>query len=218
VIVRRRSLDIALLIGGSVVLAVSALAARSGVYDWEVVLFRAVNDLPDGLRQGFWILNQYGTAVTIPLVTVGALLFRRWLLAAALAVSGVAVYVLARVIKEYVARGRPGSLVADIVERETFAPESLGFPSGHAAVSWAITVIVLAQVGRRWGIVVIGLACVVSLSRMYVGAHVPLDLIGGAALGLMVGSAANLLLGVPQRVPVVERSTSSVEPEPSGIP
>jgi undecaprenyl-diphosphatase len=36
---------------------------------------------------------------------------------------------------------------------------------------------------------------------MYVGAHLPLDLIGGAALGVMVASAVNLLLGVPMPEP-----------------
>jgi membrane-associated phospholipid phosphatase len=33
--------------------------------------------------------------------------------------------------------------------------------------------------------------------RMYVGAHLPLDLVGGAALGAIAGSLANLLVGVP---------------------
>ena len=41
------------------------------------------------------------------------------------------------------------------------------------------------------------LAIVVPLVRMYVAAHMPLDLIGGAALGVTVASAVNLLIGVP---------------------
>jgi undecaprenyl-diphosphatase len=147
------------------------------------------------------VLNQYGTAVTIPVATAVALLFRRWLLAVSLAISGVSVYLLARVIKEYVARGRPAAFLAGVVERETFSPDSLGYPSGHAAVAWAITIIVLAYVGRPWQIAAIVLAIVVPLVRMYVAAHLPLDLIGGAALGVTVASAVNLLLGVPVLAP-----------------
>ena len=108
---------------------------------------------------------------------------------------------LARVIKEYVNRGRPSAFVEGVVERETFSPDSLGFPSGHAAVAWAITIIVLAYVGRPWQIAAIVLAIVVPISRMYVAAHLPLDLIGGAALGVTVASAVNLLIGVPARAP-----------------
>jgi membrane-associated phospholipid phosphatase len=37
----------------------------------------------------------------------------------------------------------------------------------------------------------------VFFTRMYVGAHLPLDMVGGAALGLAVGAAVRLLLGVP---------------------
>lgn len=198
---RRRRLDLMLMAAGAVVLVTSTLLAKRRVYGWEVAVFQAMNGLPEGLRPYFWVLNQYGTAITIPVVTAVALLFRRWLLALSLAISGVAVYVLARVIKEYVGRGRPSAFVEGVVGRETFSPDSLGFPSGHAAVAWAITIIVLAYVRRPWQIAAIVLAIVVPISRMYVAAHLPLDLIGGAALGVTVASTVNLLIGVPARAP-----------------
>ena len=198
---RRRRLDLVLMAAGAVVLVTSALLAKRRVYGWEVAVFQAINGLPDSIRPYLWVSNQYGTAVTIPVATAVALLFRKWLLALSLAISGAAVYVLARVIKEYVNRGRPSAFVEGVVERETFSPDSLGYPSGHAAVAWAITIIVLAYVGRPWQIAAIILAIVVPISRMYVAAHLPLDLIGGAALGVTVASAVNLLIGVPARAP-----------------
>jgi len=187
-----------LIVVGATVLVASALLAERGVYGWEVAIFQAVNGLPGSLRPLLWVLNQYGTAITIPVATVVALGFRRWVLAAALAMSGVAVYVLAKVIKGYVGRGRPSALVESFVEREPFSPESLGYPSGHAAVAWAITIIVLAFMGRPWRRVAIVLAIVVPVVRMYVAAHLPLDLIGGAALGVFVASAVSLVLRVPR--------------------
>ena len=198
---RRRRLDLVLMATGAAVLVTSTLLAKRRVYGWEVAVFQAINGLPGSIRPYLWVLNQYGTAVTIPVATAVALLFRKWLLALSLAISGVAVYVLARAIKEYVNRGRPSAFVEGVVERETFSPDSLGFPSGHAAVAWAITIIVLAYVGRPWQIAAIVLAIVVPISRMYVAAHLPLDLIGGAALGVTVASAVNLLVGVPARAP-----------------
>jgi membrane-associated phospholipid phosphatase len=194
---RRRRLDVVLMLAGVAVLVTSAFLARSGVYEWEVTIFQAINGLPGSLRPFLWVLNQYGTAVTIPVATAAALLFRRWLLAVSLAASGMAVYVLAKVIKEYVARGRPAVLVGGVVEREIFSPGSLGYPSGHAAVAWAITLIVLPYVGQPWRIAAIVLAVAVPIARMYVGAHVPLDLLGGAGLGVAVSSFLNVLVGVP---------------------
>jgi undecaprenyl-diphosphatase len=198
---RRRKLDALLVVSGAVVLVASALLARRGTYGWEAVIFRAINDLPGWLRPGLWLLNQYGTAVTIPVATGVALIFRRWRMSAALAASGLAVYYLAKVIKNYVERGRPGALLSGVLEREPFGAHSLGYPSGHAAVAWAITIIVLAYLGRPWRIAAVVLAIVVPLIRMYVAAHLPLDLIGGAALGVTIASLANLVLGVPVRAP-----------------
>ena len=187
-----------LMVVGATVLVGSALLAERGVYGWEVAIFQAVNGLPGSLRPLLWVLNQYGTAITIPVATVVALAFRRWVLAAALAISGVTVYVLAKVIKGYVGRGRPSALIENVVEREPFSPESLGYPSGHAAVAWAITIIMLAFMGRPWRRVAIVLAIVVPVVRMYVAAHLPLDLIGGAAVGVFVASAVSLVLRVPR--------------------
>jgi membrane-associated phospholipid phosphatase len=212
--VRRRRLDVVFMVAGVALLVTSAVLARRGQYGWEIAIFQAINGLPGGLRPFLWVLNQYGTAVTIPVATAVALLFRRWVLALSLAASGVAVYLLAKVIKEYVVRGRPAALLTGVVERETFSPGSLGYPSGHAAVAWAITLIVLAYVGQPWRVVAIVLAMAVPLSRMYVGAHLPLDLIGGAALGVAVASAVNLLLGVPTLAPA-DQSDSTADTRPA---
>jgi membrane-associated phospholipid phosphatase len=54
--------------------------------------------------------------------------------------------------------------------------------------------VVLAYLGRPWRIAAVALGIIVPLYRMYVAAHLTLDLIGGAALGVTVASLLNLLL------------------------
>ena len=41
------------------------------------------------------------------------------------------------------------------------------------------------------------LAAAVCLSRVYLGAHFPVDVAAGAGPGLFIGSALNLVFGVP---------------------
>jgi membrane-associated phospholipid phosphatase len=74
-----------------------------------------------------------------------------------------------------------------VEERELFGADSLGYPSGHAAVAAALTVVVSAHLSVRWVIAALALGGIVLFGRRYVGAHLPLDVIGGAALGAIVG-------------------------------
>jgi hypothetical protein len=187
-----------------VVLVVTSLAAGAELTSAEEQIFRAVNELPEGLKIVVWPFMQYGTFITVPALTVIALLFRRYRLAVAIALAGVGVYVLALAVKQVVERGRPGALLTGVEGRETFGVESLGFPSGHAAVAAALTVVVAAHLSVRWMVVAIVVGAVVVFGRMYVGAHLPLDVIGGAALGAVVGSAVNMI--VRSRPSTVQRS------------
>jgi undecaprenyl-diphosphatase len=66
------------------------------------------------------------------------------------------------------------------------------FPSDHAAASVAIAVVVLLA-HRRVGAAALALAGLVCISRVYVGAHYPADVLGGA----LVGAAVAVLLWWP---------------------
>jgi undecaprenyl-diphosphatase len=173
---------------------VTSAAARAELTAAEERIFRAVNELPGELNGFVWPFMQYGTFVTIPVIALVALAFRRVRLAIAILLAGVGVYLLALLFKQIVERGRPGALVAGVQERETFGEGSLGFPSGHAAVAAAITAVVAAHLSRRWLIAALALGTVVILGRLYVGAHLPLDVVGGAALGTVAGGVVNLVV------------------------
>lgn len=194
----RRQSDVLTFAVGAFLLVTTTILASKPLSDAEVSAFRGLNDLPDALRPVIWPLMQYGTIVTVPILCLVALAFRRYRLALAIAFAGIGVYLLARVVKLAVERGRPGALLENVHMREVFGAGSLGYPSGHAAVATALACTCAAYLGGWWLRATLLLAIVVPIGRMYVGAHLPLDVIGGAALGLMAGSLANLFLGVPE--------------------
>jgi membrane-associated phospholipid phosphatase len=209
----RRRIDVVGLVGGLLVFVLSATLAADRVAFGEVGLFEAVNSLADWLYLAIWPFMQFGVFVTIPILVVVALAMRRVRLAIAMAISGVGVYALAVVAKGIVDRGRPAALLAGVESRETFVEGSLGFPSGHAAVAAALTMVLTPYLPGRWRYVPIALLAIVGVGRLYVGAHLPLDLIGGAALGFAAGSLANLIVGVPEanthvRVPAPEEAST----------
>jgi undecaprenyl-diphosphatase len=197
--VRRRRTDLAWIAGGLVGLTVTGWLASDGTAsDPERAVFLFFNDASDALYPLIWPLMQYGTFITIPLVTLVALLLGWRRLALELAVAGVGVYLIAKIAKTIWVRDRPGRVLDEAHLRGVGAGEH-GFPSGHAAVSAALAFILFAFLPGRWRWVPVGLAVVVSAGRLYVGAHLPLDVLGGACLGVAAAAIATYVGSVPER-------------------
>jgi undecaprenyl-diphosphatase len=139
---------------------------------------------------------QYLGVLTMPLVVAaGALAFRRWRLAAALVLVVPLKLALERMVKLLVQRERPGTTVPEAVLRGVH-PGGLSYVSGHAIITFAIAGLLVLVLPRRWGIVAFVLATLNAVARVYLGAHNPLDVVGGAAVGLALAAALDLVLDV----------------------
>ena len=98
-------------------------------------------------------------------------------------------------MKAIVDRQRPAQLLAAVHIRGAPATGN-GYPSGHAAVAFALATIAWLWFGPRARWAFLAAAVVVCFGRMYVGAHLPLDVVGGAGLGVASGALVGLLLRV----------------------
>ncbi|MFL5766322.1 MAG: phosphatase PAP2 family protein [Actinomycetota bacterium] len=184
---------------GAAVFFGAASSAERSLSESEIGLFRSVNGLPDVLLPAVWSAMQFGTFASVPVLGVLAWRSGRRELALRLAAGGAAGYVGARIAKRSVRRGRPGVLLEDVRLRGAHADDD-GFPSGHATVSAALAVAIGAGLPPPWGDVALGLAAATSLGRVYVGAHLPLDVLGGAGLGMALASGLEVLrsrIGAP---------------------
>ena len=94
-----------------------------------------------------------------------------------------------QLIKPFFQRARPQGL-PDAVLR-TFAHAGYSFPSNHAANNMAIAVIFgLLIPPLRWILFIF--AIVIGFSRIYVGVHYPLDVLGGFVLGYICAMSVYL--------------------------
>jgi membrane-associated phospholipid phosphatase len=189
--------DAALAAGGAGLLVLAALPIdRTRVPGGEADVFGVLNGSTVLPFVVVWPVMQLGNVLVVPAATALAAALRRWRLAAELLVAGAGTYVAAKVVKGIWPRGRPDGLLADVVIRGA-AAHGRGFVSGHAATLTALAVVAWPWLGPRGRIAVGVLVTVVCLARVYVGAHLPLDVVGGAALGLAVGGLVRLLFGHP---------------------
>lgn len=162
------------------------------------------------LVQFFIWVTQLGSAYTIFGFTLFAAIIlayrKRWTLIAGLFTSVFGSAAVAFVLKEFIARPRPGDPIL------TFIETSYSFPSGHATRSIALYVFILWLIykifptGWRYiaAVAVTALVLAIGFSRLYLGVHYPSDVLAGYVLGGIF-----VLLGIAVAKKLERRITSS---------
>ena len=149
----------------------------SGALTWTMMVFTAV-----------------GSGWTALLIVPFFAFSRLRVFAAALGGVMVTDFILVAVLKELLHRERPW--MALHLSPFFQMPTNYSFPSGHATGCFSVAVFVAVllarkgHTGRRAIIAgLLGFAFFVSLSRIYLGAHYPADVLAGALLGSALGYA-----------------------------
>ena len=179
-----------------VLLAISVsprINERSSLVAKDYSLFLTVNNLHYGL-----VLNElmiwmtlYGRDIVWIMVIVmffifGGLLGKK--IAVTIGLSILVLTFLVPVIKNLVERPRP---LVPQVDFLLAADKEYAFPSGHATIVAAGVAVVLelfrGSARRTFISIILSIeAALVCISRVYVGAHYPLDVLGGILLGIGV--------------------------------
>lgn len=155
------------------IVVTSLVAATHRISRFEEDVFRLINRLPDLFRPALNVVMQGGALGAVPVVAAIALALRRTRLARDMAIAGGAAWVGAKILKSLVGRQRP-FVALEAVFRHT-TDGGLGFPSGHAAVAAALATAAAPYLGRHLRRTAWITALVVGIARVYLGAHLPLD-------------------------------------------
>jgi len=158
--------------------------------DIDFSLFQHINNLAG---QYAWLdalmifLSQYLGYVLVAIVLLFLLLnYKKYLL---MVVSGLTAAMAARLgvvelIRLFFPRARP--FVENNVNLLVSEVQQPAFPSGHAAFFFALSTVVYFY-NKKAGIVFFVASFLISVARVFVGLHWPLDIVAGALVGVSVG-------------------------------
>ncbi len=181
---------------GAAAFLVAALLVHTGATALDARLFGFVNDVPSWAASFLTPLSKLflpaGLFVVIAAAAVYVTIRNRSALPVLVgAGAGALAYLLANLAKAAADRPRPYQVVADAVLRQP-AAHGTSFPSSHTAVAVATVIALLPFLPKALTGPVIAYAVLVGWSRIYLGVHFPLDVMGGAGVGMVVGGLALL--------------------------
>ncbi len=177
--------------GGLALLGLAAVPSlRSHPPAWEMGWFRAVNDRSDSWHVPVWPVMQLGALAAAPATAIAALAAGEPRLARRLVLGGTAVWATAKVVKRLVVRARPAAYADRACpgpggDRPRVPVGACGGgdrPGGSGGDVGATPNASRGRCGCGDGGRLPGLR----------GAHLPLDVLGGAALGLVVDGVMRL--------------------------
>lgn len=182
-----------LLFIGFAILAFVIVSGNAQISKWDYYVFGIINTPHSKLVNKIMIdLTKYGRevvwiATTALLFIFGKTLGRRT--AVLLAMAFLILMPLGSVLKDEINRPRPMPLAYENLLIKESDPS---FPSGHAVIVSAGAFIMLSRFNQGKHLIISLIlateAMMVIYSRIYVGDHYPLDVIGGILLGTGVSS------------------------------
>lgn len=187
--------DIIIVVIGIILLVVSAVISHSHqLTGWQRTLFYDVNNWPNYFKTpALFITEALGAAYPIVLVILIPLLFKNYKLAWKFFVTVGGAGIIMEIAKHIVKEPRPVVMLNGHLHQRAIESGLTSYPSGHATVATAMALTLWLILPNKFKFLSVLWILIVAISRLYLGVHTPLDLVGGFAIGLLSFYAIKLL-------------------------
>jgi len=180
-----------------VVAATYWMALQPGAADAQTDVVRWINDPPEPFGAVLAVTNSLLRPVPLTVIALALVVWivltvrgsDRWEVLRAMLLAYALSEAITQILKRTAEQPRPTASIAGLdVHGYPTEPHGHAYPSAHTSVAVGLLTAMwpwLTWPQRAVGVVI---ASLVALNRLYIGAHWPLDVLGGAAIGLLSGS------------------------------
>lgn len=172
-------------------------AVQPGAPDAQAPFVRWVNDPPEPLGAMLAVTNTLFRPVTLTVVALILLSWvmftarggSRWEVVRAMVISVALCEVIAQTLKRLADQPRPTASIPGLdVHGYPKDPYGNAYPSAHTSVAVGLVTALWPWLTWPQRVVGVAISALVAFNRMYIGAHWPVDVVGGVAIGLLSGS------------------------------
>ncbi|MCX6783908.1 MAG: phosphatase PAP2 family protein [candidate division WWE3 bacterium] len=110
-------------------------------------------------------------------------------------------FLVAEALKYIFNTPRPFVALKEVTPLIIFDP---AFPSAHTATLVALGTVIFLK-NKLWGIVILVIAMIVGASRVILQVHYPIDIFGGAIVGVIVGLFINYSPKIKLKRPIISK-------------
>lgn len=172
-----------------------AAAVQTGFVKW-------INDPPQPLGTLLAVTNTLFRP--LPLAVVALILFgwimfttrgqSRWEALRATAIGLALAELITQILKQAAGQTRPTSSIPEL-DDHGYPKDPFGnaYPSAHTSVVVGLVTALWPWLTWSQRVSGVAVAALVALNRLYIGAHWPVDVVGGAAIGLLSGAVCWLV-------------------------
>ena len=187
--------DIAGLLIALLLLIFSASVSMSHqLTGWQRTLFYDVNNWPNYFKNSALIITEaLGAGYPIAVCVIVPILFKNYKLAWKFFVTVGGAGVIMEIAKHIVKEPRPVVMLSGHLHQRAIETGLTSYPSGHAAVATAMALTLWFVLPKKLRFLSVLWILLVIISRLYLGVHTPLDVIGGFSIGFLAILAVKIL-------------------------